>query len=250
MKPIMRCLLLLIILVFIAGCAKKIQFADPALAAALAGRLSKSDLAGWKTLYAYRKHISYLDGIEHCTNLEYLELSANDFGDRISPLSGLTNLKALVLHDNQISDISPLSSLTNLQGLHLYNNRISDISPLSNLNNLQGLVLHDNQISNISPLAKLTDLRHLYLGNNRIQDISSLEALTKIGDWDGWLKDRHGVKFHLGLSNNQISDISPLVKNSGIGEGDVIDLAGNPLNDEAYNAHIPILEKRGVVVLY
>jgi len=58
------------------------------------------------------------------------------------------------------------------------------------------------------------------------------------------------VPIHLQLSNNQISDINPLVKNSGISEGHAIDLRGNPLNDEAYNIHIPALKERGVKVLF
>jgi len=108
-----------------------------------------------------------------------------------------------------------------------------------------------NQISDISPLAKLTDLRALYLDGNQITDISAIAGLTKIGtDWDGWLEERNGVKVHLGLSYNQIENINPLVENKGISEGDVIDLTGNPLNEEAYNIHIPALEERGVLILF
>ena len=89
-----------------------------------------------------------------------------------------------------------------------------------------------NQINDVSPLSNLTELNELYINNNRIQDISPLAGLTKIG--------------RLILSNNQISDIQPLVSNSGVGEGDEVDLTGNPLNDDAYDVHIPELRKRGV----
>jgi Leucine-rich repeat (LRR) protein len=99
--------------------------------------------------------------------------------------------------------------------------------------------LENNQISDISSLAKLTDIRVIYLDNNLINDISPLKMLRKIGDWDEWMKEVNGLKIHLGLSNNKISDISPLVHNSGIGAGDVIDLTGNPLNNEAYSLYIP-----------
>ena len=50
------------------------------------------------------------------------------------------------------------------------------------------------------------------------------------------------------LESNQITDISSLVGNSGIGENTVVELKGNPFNDEAYNIHIPALKKRGVEV--
>ena len=74
--------------------------------------------------------------------------------------------------------------------------------------------------------------------------------LTKIGEVVERSNIRHGISLHLGLANNRISDISPLVDNSGIGKGDGVDLTGNPLNDEAYNVHIPALIERGVIVLY
>jgi Leucine-rich repeat (LRR) protein len=107
--------------------------------------------------------------------------------------------------------------------------------------------LYGNQINDISPLVNLTDLRVLYLNDNRIQDISPLATLSKIGE--------AGPKFpksspHLTLSNNQISDISSLVSNSGIGEEDRVNLKGNPLNDEAYDVHIPALQERGVKVWF
>jgi hypothetical protein len=52
----------------------------------------------------------------------------------------------------------------------------------------------------------------------------------------------------LDLRSNQIRDIAPLVSNDGFGSKSLILLAGNPLNDEAYDRHIPALLKRGVVV--
>jgi len=55
-------------------------------------------------------------------------------------------------------------------------------------------------------------------------------------------------RLHLG--GNQISDISILVSNLGIGEGDRVDLTGNPLDDKAYSIHIPALQERGVEVLF
>jgi hypothetical protein len=54
----------------------------------------------------------------------------------------------------------------------------------------------------------------------------------------------------LWLWRNNISDIQPLVENKGIGEGDEVNLKGNPLNDEAYDVHIPTLQDRGVKVLF
>jgi Leucine-rich repeat (LRR) protein len=57
----------------------------------------------------------------------------------------------------------------------------------------------------------------------------------------------------LNLSGNQISDISPLLENSGIGEGDDINLEDNNLDlsegsEDMLN--IKALQDRGVIVNY
>jgi len=194
------------------------------------------------------KDVSPLNSL---TNLQHLSLLGNQISD-ISPLGSLTKLRRLFLYFNRVRDINPLNRLSNLRTLYLAGNQIIDISPLSKLTELQELYLMNNQISDISSLAKLTDLELLYLDSNRIQDISILEVLTKIGreDRNGWRSERNVGKVHLGFSGNQISDISPLIRNSGIGDGVGVDLRGNPLNDEAHEVHIPVLQERGVSLLY
>jgi len=167
---------------------------------------------------------------------------------RIDSLSNLTNLQMLWLDDNRISDISPLSSLTNLQHLGLENNLISNISPLKNLVNLMELRLSDNKITDIGPLTGLKKLTALSIDNNQISDITPLADLTQIGLFTVW--EREGIKIHLCLSNNKISDISPLLRNKGLGEGDGVDLRGNPLSLHSINIVMPELQKRGVNVLY
>ena len=145
----------------------------------------------------------------------------------------LTRLEA---YKKNIYDLSGIEHCTNLQKLYLDGNQIIDLSPLSKLN-LVGLELSGNRITDLSPLS----------------NISTLALLRNIGKSYGGLMaliEENEIPIHLGLSNNQISDIGSLVNNSGIGEGHAIDLRGNPLNDEAYSVHIPILQKRGVKVLF
>jgi len=114
-----------------------------------------------------------------------------------------------------ITDITGLEYCINLIRLALWSNpELSDISPLSNLPYLAALWLDMNQISDISPLANLTTLDYLSL--------------------------RH----------NQISDVKPLVDNSGLGEGDAVDLRWNPLSATSLNTYIPQLGARGVTVYY
>lgn len=160
------------------------------------------------TILQFQRQIQSLNGIEHLTNLEVLNivrvgkdvvdeiLEPSDISD-ISLLTNLPNLYLLGLQNTQISDISPLANLTNLEFLNLSHSQISDISPLSSLPSLTNLNLNNNQISDISPLINLTNnLRHIHLGGNQISDITPLVNLTNFTS--------------LNLSNNQISDISPL----------------------------------------
>jgi Leucine-rich repeat (LRR) protein len=79
-------------------------------------------------------------------------------------------------------------------------------------------------------------LYHISLGDNYISDLSPLAGLTNLQKLD--------------LMFNSISDISPLVENSGLSEGDTVDLSGNPLSTTSVDVYIPQLEARGVTVVY
>ena len=158
--------------------------------------------------------------------------------DDIKDLTGLefaTNLTSLNLYYNDIKDLSPLAGLTNLTSLSLRYNDITDISSLSGLTNLTSLNLEDNDITDLSPLAGLTNLTWLNLWDNRIWDISALEDLTNLES--------------LFLGNNLILDLSPLVANTGLDDGDVVDLRINrALDATSLSTHIPALRAKGVTV--
>jgi len=102
-------------------------------------------------------------------------------GKGIANLTGLElaiHCHALILEENEISDLSPLSGLTTLAFLSLSHNQISDIGPLAGLTGLGGLKLKNNQIVDISPLAGLVNLNSLDIANNRITDFSPLAGLN------------------------------------------------------------------------
>ena len=54
----------------------------------------------------------------------------------------------------------------------------------------------------------------------------------------------------LRLEKNKIADVGPLVANTGLDEGDEVDLTDNPLSDRALEEQIPALRERGVRVTY
>ena len=159
----------------------------------------------------YEYNITDLTGLEYATNLEWLDLAYNN-----------------------INEISPLSELTGLYEIYLENNEIVDISALSELTNLEILFLNNNNIRDISALSKLRLLFDLDLGNNQISDISALSELTRLGN--------------LLIDNNLISDISGISDLNGMY---YLDLSSNPLNDDAYNIHIPrIIENNPGIEIY
>ena len=197
-----------------------------------------SPLAGLTNLtqlYLEGNDISDLSPVAGLTKLTWLSFQSNNISD-LSPLTGLTKLRILFLQDNNISDLSPLVGLTQLPFLVLMNNNISDLSPLAGLTHLTGLGFSDNNISDLSPLSGLTNLTGLGLQSNNISDLSPLAGLTNLTQ--------------LFLENNNISDLSPLVENTGLGEGDTVDVSGNPLNYASINTHIPALQSRGVEIRF
>ena len=181
--------------------------------------------------------ISALAGFTHLTELN---LSNNKISD-ISALVNLPNLWSLNLRRNRISDISPVAGLTDLNVLYLGRNKVSDISPVANLTKLTLLALNDNEISDISAVADLTNLRNLYLRYNKISDISAVSGLTNL-TFLGLRRTSTTPEF--------ISDISPLVANTGLGNGDRIDLRGNRLSPTSIYIHLPTLTNRGVTIQF
>jgi len=208
-------------------------------------------------LVLFDNEITDITPLSNLTKLTRLFLGLNEITD-ITPLSNLTNLRELSLSENRIRDITPLSNLTRLTGLGLDANEISDITPLSNLTKLTFLRLSDNPISNITLLSNLTKLTILESGRNQIVNITPLYSLTNLTMLilpDNQITDITPLSNLTNLTKlwiwrNNISDIQPLVENKGIGEGDEVNLKRNPLNDGAYDVHIPALQDRGVKVLF
>ena len=217
-----------------------------------------SPLAGLTNLTALRlsdNSISDISAVMGLINLIYLGLSNNSISD-ISAIAELTNLTELWLYNNSISDISTVSELTNLTTLVLYDNPISDISPIAGLTNLTHLVFHNNSITDISAIAGLTNLTELWLSTNSISDISAVAELTNLTEL--WLSTNSisDISAVAGLTNltelwlygNSISDLSPLVENTGLGNGDFVNVQENFLNALSIHTHIPVLLSRGVTV--
>ncbi len=214
------------------GCARKntddevegmaVRFKDPDLERAVRAELGRpkgtvaaEQLAGITSLEAPGAGIADLAGLQYCTGLTLIDLSGNRIVD-ISPLSGLGKLATLRLAENRIQDVSPLVGLVQLVELDLSGNDLAGAKPLFGLSRVASLNLSDNALVEVSFTSHLLELTEL------------------------------------NLANNALTDIAPLVKNAGrggLGEGDVVDLTGNPLGEDAMAA-IESLRATGVEVRY
>ena len=197
-----------------------VNFPDPGLEAAIRNAIGKptgdihdTDLLELTYFNAYDCSIVDLEGIQYCVDLTDLLLS-----------------------NNQIVDISPLSSLANLTCLSMASNQIVDISALSHLTKLTKLYLNWNMISDIGVLQDLRNLTYLSLSSNRVVDISAVSDLTNL-----WI---------VNLEDNQINSIVPLISNTGIGDGDYVEIQRNRLSPIPDSADIQTIVNRGVNVVY
>jgi internalin A len=202
---------------------------------AVLGQLT--NLTSLSLQYSSINDFGFLPGLG---NLLSLTLSGNQIDNTailyISELSD--QLTYLSLIDTTITDFGFLSSFDALTSLGLAANELdaSDINMISQMAQLEGLGLDRVGVSDFGALSSLVNLRSLYLSNNGITNISFLSGLTNL----------HGI----GLDNNLISDMEPLVLNAGLGEGDTVNLIGNPLNSVSCAVNIPALESRGVNVYH
>ena len=201
---------------------------------AIADLTPLSTLPALHTLTLRRNAIADLSPLSGLVALITLDLRDNEIVD-LSPLSALPLLASLWLDQNAIADISPLAALGKLEILNLAHNDVTDISALANHSGLWSLSLTGNAIADASPLAALPGLEHLLASDNAIANLSPLSELT-------------GLDIAT-LGNNAVSDLAPLVGNGGIGAGDFVELAGNPVAADGGNPDAAALRERGVEVV-
>ncbi len=195
-----------------------ITVADPALAGAIRGALGLGaqdaitcgPVLALKTLYAGNLGVETLLGMQHFTGLEELQVN----------------------NDNEIADVSPVSGLVELRILVMGGNRVTDISLLAELGTaLWDLDVGRNPVNNITALESLPGMSKLYVNATSVTDINPLRNLVELDDVD--LDD-----------NPSLSNIQALLQNTGIVSGDQVSL----VNTGASCADIAILEGRGVTV--
>ena len=238
-----------------------------------------SGLTNLRGLNLSGNNISDIAPLSRLTNLRGLDLSRNSITD-FSPLVANTGLGAGDRVDVTNNPSSATSINMHIPALQSRGVEISfDPTPVSNdptpvripdanlraviadsLGKARGATITRSDISTLTRLdarnANISDLTGLEFANrltsldlgtewmsgegnvnsNHISDLSLLSGLTNLTSLD--------------LSSTGISDIAPLVANTGLGEGDQVDVRRNPLSDTSLNTHIPALQGRGVDVRF
>ena len=130
----------------------------------------RTDATAFSTLHtpnSYMHDETELSLVRFCTNLYALDLGHNRLSD-LSFLCDLPELRVLIIAMNiPLSDITPVGSLRHLEYLEMFNNCISDISCLSGLPFLMDLNLCTNDISNLEPVKNIAGLKRLWMSRFR-----------------------------------------------------------------------------------
>lgn len=186
--------------------------------------ISGAEMATLQSLDASGRRIANLAGLEHATNLAALYLDRNDITD-ISPLASLPRLAHLDLDDNPVYDPGPLAGLTQLSFLGLANTKVRDLSPLTGLFRLEWLRVGGPLLSELTPLVEIPRLRSLQIRaapHARFEVLSRMTQLEQLELVDTGVVDLAPLAsltrlVHLILSGNPVKDLGPLAGLSRVG---------------------------------
>jgi Leucine-rich repeat (LRR) protein len=185
--------------------------------------------------------ITDISPLKNLTQLTFLSLAWNPITD-IAALEDMTELRELYINYSvqngpKLNNTHAISELTKLKLIWVADYDIDEISFVSTLINCNYMTLNFNSITNITGISNCNKLYKIRLDNNNLSDITPLEEGVE------------SLKY-LDLDDNQITNIEPLVKNTNFGQGDLIFISRNPLDEISRNQYIPELRKRGVVVTF
>ena len=163
----------------------------------------KTDATAFSTLNNgdYKKPSETFECLKYCTNLLALDLGHNKITD-LYFLDGMTSLRYLILADNRIEDISILATMPDLEYVELFFNRITDLNALSGMEHLKDLNVCFCPISDYSALETLPQLERLWISTDSLKktDHEAIRILlpeceinfkTKNAVAEGWREHPH-----------------------------------------------------------
>lgn len=87
----------------------------------------------------------------YCEDVEFLDLGHNEVLKQCDFISGMPNLRAVILSGSMISDLSPFANCHHLEFLEIaYCGYVTDLSPLANCESLQRLNVAYTKVSDLS----------------------------------------------------------------------------------------------------
>ncbi len=130
--------------------------------------------------YDYRFMVTQdIQVLKYCTDLQALDLGHQCIND-ISVIGDyLTELRLLILADNELTDLSPLAKLPHLHYLEFFVNSVTDLTPLASCKQLVDLnISYNHGLSDITPLLDLPKLERLWLESTAVSqaDVDLLRA--------------------------------------------------------------------------
>ena len=187
-----------------------------------------TDAVGFSTLLANEKQPRLTNDdakyLKYCTEMVALDLGHNHISD-LSFLQYMPRLRVLILADNctkdgsvLLSDISPLKYVPHLRYLELFANNISDFSVLSELTELEDLNICYNPFSTTKDLKNLPSLQRLWVYANYVpqEELAALQSvypdavvvISGEGSIDqGWRDSPHYYAMRNMVINNVIDDL-------------------------------------------
>lgn len=188
----------------VGGVVKKMEFADPAVEAAVRTQLNvgsetelyTNDLWTIKEFTIPSEAVNYAD-IQHMPFLESLIIENGADGQlhNIATLANLTEIKISGVAITQ-DELTTIAARPSLKKLTLAGCSLSSIASLKDAKELIYLDLSNNTIRNISALQGMSDLTEVYLQQNTITDLSALSSALAITK--------------LNIANNALTTLSPL----------------------------------------
>ena len=113
--------------------------------------------------------------LKYCTELRALDLGHNNLTD-LSFLRNMPRLRVLILGENQkLKDIEVISELQELEYLELFTCAFTDITPLTKLPNLMDLNLANNKVQDWRPLKEMKQLKRLWISGMCAQAMTKAE---------------------------------------------------------------------------
>lgn len=206
----------------VAGVVELVEFADPAMEAAVRELLSTGIYTDiytnqlWEiTEFTCPGEAKDLSDLAYMTNLETLSFSGMTL-DSLEDLAGLSKLETLTFEKCRLpgDDLTILASLQSLRSLTLNECGLTTIAGLANAPHLTYLDIGGNTIRNLEALASIPTLQKLYMGHNALTSLEAIRGLTNLTDLD--------------VSYNSLTDITAL---SACIRLQSLDVSGNMLTD-------------------